>query len=99
MTDFKPTPGQMKVLKYLVEHEEKTGHRDGHSPGSIGVEIWGDGYRKPQAYARTAGKVLNTLSKNGLVITKLRLGYIAWYLTSTGERIYHLHAKTEGVKK
>lgn len=36
-------------------------------PGTIGGQIWGSPHRKPQDYARTAGRILNRLRDRGLV--------------------------------
>lgn len=60
------TEAQIKVLRVL--HEEKMELHDRVlGPGYIGAEIWGTPHRKPQAYARTAGKILNALRKKNLV--------------------------------
>lgn len=60
-------------------------------PGYIGNMIWGNGYRKPQAYARTAGKVLNALREKSLAIwypgeRGANSGW-GWVLTDAGTRM------------
>ncbi len=88
--EFKLTPGQMKILKFMVDHEEKTGHREGFNPGYIGQDIWGNmtTQRQPQAYARTSGKILNALKLHGLVVIVMEGRFPRWQITSTGVRMY-----------
>lgn len=62
---MKLTDAQVKVLEVLRKEKEDL-HDRVLGPGGIGAEIWGQPYRKPQAYARIAGKVLNALRKKGL---------------------------------
>ena len=59
------TEAQIKVLEVLRKEKEDL-HDRVLGPGYIGAEIWGQPYRKPQAYARIAGKVLIALRKKGL---------------------------------
>jgi hypothetical protein len=72
------------VLKYLKEHPNQT-------CSSLGASLWRHGYqggRKPQAYARPAGKVLRRLERLGLVLYKYRKhGSFLWCLTEKG-RVY-----------
>lgn len=83
------TPGQMKVLRFLVKDEEHFGSKRVLGPGCIGIEIWGKGkHRDPQAYARVAGKVLRALEKKGFVRHELRLGYLGWQLSYKGKKAY-----------
>ena len=58
-------------------------------PGYIGNRVWGNGYRKPQSYARTAGKVLNALREKFLVIWfPGSAGMLeGWILTRAGARV------------
>lgn len=95
---FKMTPGQMKVLKFMVDHEEKTGHRGAFPPGYIGQDIWGNmrTQRQPQAYARTSGKILNALKTHGLVTIVMEGRFPRWQITSTGERLYREALKKSG---
>lgn len=55
-------------------------------PGYIGNMVWGNGYRKPQSYARTAGKVLNALRAKGLAEWGGGNDW-GWVLTMAGEKL------------
>ena len=63
-------------------------------PGSVGERVWGKPHRAPQAYARTAGKVLNALREMGLVERSVvhigRTRSSGWMITARGE--IHLRA-------
>lgn len=97
MAEFKMTPGQMKVLKFMLDHEEMTGHREGFNPGYVGQGIWGKGkYRKPQAYARIAGKIFNALKTHGLVDYVMQNEFLRWRITETGVRFYREALKKSG---
>jgi|GEM_PF-3523351 len=56
--------------------------------GYIGEQLWGDGIRLPQHYARPAGRVLNCLREAGLVVRVHRggKGFMGWEITEAGRR-------------
>jgi hypothetical protein len=52
---------------------------------NLGVQLWGNGHRKPQSYARPAGKLLRHMQYLGLVRTyfdKFHQHFV-WALTPT----------------
>jgi hypothetical protein len=56
-------------------------------PGSLGATLWGEqneGSRKPQAFARGAGKVLNRLRRRGQVDWVRRAESWGWIITAVG---------------
>jgi hypothetical protein len=88
---MKLTEAQVKVLRILYE-EKVDLHDRVLGPGYIGARIWGKSYRKPQAYARTAGRVLNALREKGLAdwrseITVLAEPDYGWTITFEGKKI------------
>jgi hypothetical protein len=83
------THAQTKVLEVLYDDHKKFNRLLG--PGSIGEMVWAGGNsRQPQAYARTAGKVLNALQTKGLASYSVEdFGFYknwGWGITDEGVR-------------
>jgi hypothetical protein len=49
-----------RVLVYLRQHGPQT-------CSNLGAALWGNNHRKPQSFARPAGKILHKLLRAGLV--------------------------------
>jgi hypothetical protein len=77
------TESDVRALKLLVTFTGLV------RPGSFGDEMWGTrtSRRKPQAFARSAGRVLNRLCAAGLA---------RWRNESTGSNVFGYEATPEG---
>ena len=68
---------------------EELRDRDGApiGPGYLGTQLWDNAnQRKPQAFARPAGRVLNRLKRQGYAAwIQTETGW-GWIITSAGER-------------
>jgi len=69
------------------------------STGFIGEQLWGNGTRMPQHYARPAGRVLNRLREAGLVVRVHRGGkdFMGWQITEAGLRARGLTKITQKI--
>jgi len=90
---------QIKVLGVLYDDSMKFDRQLG--PGYIGDTVWGKN-RKPQAYARTAGKVLNALQEKRLVsYSVVNYGFHkdwGWSITSEGIKKFEEIERAEKAK-
>lgn len=58
---FQPSPIERRAIKILRKRGPMTA-------SNLGAELWGTASRKPQAYARPAGRLLKRLRDAGLVV-------------------------------
>lgn len=76
------TKGDAKMLALLTEDQPQRA-------SELGTQLWGKGHRKPQSYARPAGRVLARLSGMGYarsVVVPGDWSYVAWVCTADGTK-------------